>query len=119
MGQAKLKLLTREEIQRRFVRMTGVAHVKRPTEITRADVAKWFGVDVRLIRMHGDEPEVINDFWQYAYSVFFELMDAGLIELRYENGKKVLVRVARPGAPVKKKLRPFVNFSDMSLGFDR
>lgn len=100
--------------------MTGLAHVKRPNEITKNDVAKWFGIDERLVRAHRDDPPGINDFWQYCYSMFFELMDAGLIEIRFnEAGKKTLVRVAKAASVKKKELRPFIDFENMSLGFDR
>lgn len=117
MVNPSVKLMSIEEIKRRLVRMTGEPYVRRPNEITRVDVAKWFGIDKRYVRMHCDDE--INDFWQYAYSVFFEMMDKGLIEIQFDkHGKKMLVRVATPAAPPKKKLRPFVDLATMTLRLD-
>lgn len=110
--------LSREEIIRRLIRMRGEKYVQRPDEITRRDVARWFGVDFRLIRSHQDQREPINDFWQIAYTQFFALIDAGLIEIRFDGRKKVLVRLAKPKAPVKKTVRPYIDFTKMSLEFD-
>ena len=112
-------LLTKEEIVRRLVRMTGPKFVKRPNDVTRYDVARWFDVEGRFIRWHSSGERPINDFWQVAYSQFFALVDAGLIEIRYVDGKKTLVRVAKPSKPPKKTLRPYIDFNKMTLGMDR
>lgn len=114
-----LKLMSREEIQRRLTRMKGERNVSRPEEVTRYDVARWFGIDARLVRMHNTGKEPINDFWQVNYTQLFALIDAGLIEIRWDGRKKTLVRLAKPKAPVKKTVRPFINFQKMTLEFDR
>lgn len=110
--------MQRDEIKRRIARMTGAPIVKRPNEITLADIWKWFGVSERLVRMHRDGLEPINDFWQVSYTQFFGLIDAGLIEIRYVEGRKTLVRLKKAKAPVKKTVRPYINFATMTLGID-
>jgi hypothetical protein len=116
-----LKLMSRDEIKRRLVRHVGPKNVKRPREITTIDIAKWFGVDRDLVRLHIKPDGLINDFWQVAYSQFFALVDAGMIEIRFDpDGKKTLVRVPPPASPVKKTPLPFVDFSGGTprLAFD-
>lgn len=103
---------------RRLVRMTGESFVQRPNEITRFDVAKWFDVELRLVRMHSNGLRQINDFWQMSYSQFFHLMDTGCLKVTFEGRRKVLVRVKAPDTPPKKKLRPYVDLGTMRLGFD-
>lgn len=120
MHRNNVKLLARDEIQRRLVRMTGPRYLKRPDQITRFDLARHFGVDERYLRFHMTGKEEINDFWQVAYSQVFGLIDSGEMVLRYnELGKKTLVRVPKPATPVKKTLRPYIDFENMSLGFDQ
>jgi len=111
--------MARDEIIRRLIRMKGERYVQRPNDITMYDLARWFGVDERLIRSHRGGREPINDFWQVAYTQVFALIDAGLIEIRYDGRKKTLVRLAKPKAPVKKTPKPYINFGKMSLEFDR
>ena len=112
--------MEKDEIVRRLVRMTGDPYVQRPNDITKNDVANWFGVEVRLVRMHMNGLREINNFWQVAYSQFFEMMDEGVLQIRFDGRKKQLVKVERPAGtpPPKKKLRPFVDFSTMRLGLD-
>lgn len=119
MVSAETKLLSHDEIIRRLIRLTGPRYVRRPNEITRFDVAKWFDVDERFVRMHATKVKEISDFWQFAYTQFFVLVDAGLIEIQFnDQGHKTLVRLAKPKAAVKKTLRPWVDLTTMQLRLD-
>ncbi|HUP07666.1 MAG TPA: hypothetical protein VMU47_10975 [Caldimonas sp.] len=116
-----MKLLSVDEIRRRLSRMTGEPHVRRLDEITRNDLARWFGVDIRLVRNHSSGREAINSFWQVAYSQIFGLIDDGCIKIEFTTrGKKTLVRIPKPAVAPKKKLRPFVDFTGAHprLGLD-
>lgn len=100
--------------------MVGEPNRKRLDEITRNDVARWFDVDVRLVRMHQEDVKDISDFWQWAYTQFFAMVDSGEIRITFDkHGKKTLVRGEKPTTPVKKTPRPFVDLATMKLGFDR
>lgn len=99
--------------------MTGESFVRRPEEITRGDVAKWFDVDSRIVRWHSSGDREISDAWQVAYSFFFDLVDRGCIKVDFDRrGKKTLTRIPPSKAPVKKTSRPYVDLNSMKLAFD-
>lgn len=108
----KLKLLSREEILRRLARMKGAPNVRRRHEITRLDMARWMGVDVRYIRFHETLREPITDSFQIIYSQFFHLIESGQLVIDPNQGpKKVLIRVPPPAEPPRKPIRPHIALS--------
>lgn len=119
-----IPLLAREDILRRLAHLKGVHGRPNMHAITIRDLARWFGVQRRRIRLHTEGVESISDMWQVMYSQVFHLIDSGELELRVEvdsNDKrvrrKVLVRVPKPVTPPKRPVRPHVDLSDMTLGF--
>ena len=113
------KIRSHEEIRRSLQRLTrpDAPYIKRPQDLSLRDVANWFGVDRKLVYLHKDG-RPLNDFWQKAYSDFFHLWDNGMLRIEFDlRGKKILVR-CKPVVPPKKKLKPYIEFEDMSLRLD-
>jgi hypothetical protein len=118
-----IKLLGKDEILRRLARMTGEPYLRRPTEITKLDLAKWVGVDVRRIRLHTSLTEDISDSWQLIYSQFFALVDSGELVVKLEKNRngvmtKVLVRGPKPAKPPRKPLMPRIDMATIRLKLD-
>lgn len=113
----EFRLMTREEIIRRLVRLKGVKHLRRTTEVTYRDVARWVGVSRRCCRAHMEGAFAMTDAHQLAYSAFFSLFDGGClkIEISGRGRQKTVVRVEPPKEAPKREARPFVDFPTMRL----
>lgn len=104
---------------RRFVRKGQSGGQGWVPSLKLTDVAKWFGVDYKVI-MHMESGVIpINDKWQVQLSQFFYLFDMGLIVLDVDMVKRTKTwRRATPVAPACKVARPRIDFTANKLTFD-
>lgn len=114
----EMRVLPQAEIVRRLSAMRGEKHMRRPTEVTLRDVAKWMGLSRGCVRGHAAGAFPVNEAHQISYSALFALLDAGCLQIEMKGQVKSLVRVEPPKDPPKKPLRAYIDFPTMRLKAD-